>query len=400
MTDNKAQAAADAATQLTRATIGMHELYLKEAGGDSFLDKEGLAPVIMTDLPPITFQNWHEADATLLELEGQLASLEPGLRRDYLAEMVDSLRALIVTFRGEPLSYRDRIHRFLRVTPDSIPDEQLQGWTGQIDRMLNGLGYDKGSLGERIHRWESDNQVPPDEVLPALKRLMDTARVRTVDMMFPLPDDAIMDAVGIHGVPFGAYSDYPGRKVLLNIDQPYTHFSLKRLACHEGFPGHCAHMALRDARTHSGEMPVDGALVVTNSASSPLFEGIADFGIEFIDWLDGPADELATVLGRLRGAARINTAMLINAEGKSLDEASAYQARVSFMSQSQAASRLGFLTHKLRAPFAFAYWYGDRAVERVWRTVTREQRPRFFEYLYGHMHTPTTLYKYWTGSGS
>ena len=65
------------------------------------------------------------------------------------------------------------------------------------------------------------------------------------------------------------------------------------------------------------------------------------------------------------------------------------------MSQAQAASRLGFLTHKLRAPFAFAYWYGDRAVERVWRNVTREQRPAFFNYIYRNMHTPATLYKYW-----
>lgn len=68
-------------------------------------------------------------------------------------------------------------------------------------------------------------------------------------------------------------------------------------------------------------------------------------------------------------------------------------------SKSQAAaSRLGFLTHKLRAPFAFAYWCGDRAAERVWRTVTREQRPKFFDYIYRNMHTPTTLYKYSDGS--
>ena len=386
---------ADVSEQVTRATLGMHELYLREQGSDSFLDKEGLVPVIMTELTAIPFADWEQADAKLLELERKLAELEPGLHHAYLAEMLDSLRALVVTFSGGLMDYREKIRRFLRVAPDAIPEATLQAWTQQVDTMLFGLGYDKGSLGERIQAWESDNTVPANDVLPVLKQMMDEARQRTVDMLFPLPDDAQMDAVGIHGVPFGAYSDYPHRQVLLNIDHPYTRYSLKRLACHEGFPGHCAHMALRDQWTHSGEMPVDGALVVTNSASSPLFEGIADFSIEFIDWTGGASDEMAAVLGRLRGAARINTALLINAEGKSLDEASAYQARVSFMNQAAAASRLGFLTHKLRAPFALAYWYGDRAVERVWRTVTREQRPKFFAYLYRNMHTPTTLHKYW-----
>jgi hypothetical protein len=398
MTTTHSPVASDLSEQVTRATLGMHELYLREQGGDSFLDKEGLVPVIMTELPTLPFANWAEADAKLAELERRLPELGPGLHHDYLSEMLDSLRALVVTFRGEPMDYREKIRRFLRVSPDAISDAQLQAWTQQVDKMLFDLGYAKGSLGERIRAWETDHTVPANDVLPVLKQMMDEARQRTVDMLFALPDDAQMEAVGIHGVPFGAYSDYPHRQVLLNIDHPYTRYSLKRLACHEGFPGHCAHMALRDQWTHSGEMPVDGALVVTNSASSPLFEGIADFSIEFIDWTGGASDDMAVVLGKLRGAARINTALLINAEGKSLDEAGAYQARVSFMDQAAAASRLGFLTHKLRAPFAFAYWYGDRAVERVWRSVSREQRPAFFAYLYRNMHTPTTLYKYWTGS--
>ena len=386
---------ADVSEQVTRATLGMHELYLREQRGDSFLDKEGLVPVIMTELTAIHFENWNEADGNLAALEQELAKTEAGLRHDYLTEMLDSLRALAQTFRGEPMDYRTKVRRYLRVTGDFIADTQIAEWTQQLDKMLFDLGYTKGSLPERIKAWEADNTIPANDVLPTILKMMDEGRQRTVDMMFPLPDDVVMGAEGIHDVPFGAYSDYPHRKVLLNVDHPYTRFSLKRLACHEGFPGHAAHMGLRDQWTHSGEMPVDGALVVTNSASSPLFEGIADFAIEFIDWTEGPSDAMAAVLQLIRGAARINTALLVNAEGKSLDEASAYQARVSFMEQKQVASRMGFVTHKLRAPFVHAYWYGDRAVERVWRTVTREQRPAFFNYIYRNMHTPTTLYRYW-----
>src|SRR5438045_8313142 len=93
------------ATQLTRVTLGMHELYLKEFGGDTFLDREGLVPVIMTELTPIVFQNWDEADAALSELDKQATTMPPGQRRDYVSEMLDSLRALVATFRGDELSY-------------------------------------------------------------------------------------------------------------------------------------------------------------------------------------------------------------------------------------------------------------------------------------------------------
>src|SRR5205823_14712244 len=112
--------AKELATQLTRVTLGMHELYLKAFSGDSFLDREGLVPVIMTELAPIDFQTWEEADAALVALEGQLQVMPPGQRRDYVSEMVDSLRALAATFRGDELSYREKVRRFLRVTPDAI----------------------------------------------------------------------------------------------------------------------------------------------------------------------------------------------------------------------------------------------------------------------------------------
>src|SRR4029077_11874976 len=102
------------------------------------------------------------------------------------------------------------------------------------------------------------------------------------------------------------YCDYLGRELRLNLDYGYTLPALKHLACHEGFPGHYVHLAIREHRTRDGLMPLDGALVVTSSASSPLFEGIAENGIFSLDWIEGPADELGMTLNRLRAAARIN----------------------------------------------------------------------------------------------
>jgi hypothetical protein len=384
----------DLGAELTQVTLGIDLLYRRQAGGDSFMDKEGLVPVILTDLPPRNFQTWNGADAALQDLEKEIRSHDAGLRRDYVSEMIDSLRTLVATFRGDRLSYSERVQRCLRVSPAAVSDEIMQDYRRNIDENLRALGYVKGDLAERVERWEGDSQVPADKVLPTLKQLLQIARERTQDRLFPLTD-VMLGPVAIHDVPFSAYCDYPGRQLLLNMDYPYTMPGLKHLACHEGYPGHVVHLAVREAKTRNGEMPMDGALVVTNSASSPIFEGIAENGIYFLDWIEGPADELGMALIRLRSAARVNAALMIHSQGKSIEEARDYLVRSCFLNLRQAESRLGFLTHKLRAPFIFAYWQGDLAVASVWTKVTLAQKKEFFHYLYDYMHTPTTLATYW-----
>ncbi len=384
----------DIGTIVTQVTLGIDQLYRRQAGGDSFMDKEGLVPVILTNLPPYRFQTWDEADAMLLDLENENLSYMASLRRDYIGEMIDSLRTLVATFRGDQLDYLTRVRRCLRVSPAAVSDDIIQVYTREIDENLHALGYGEGELAERVERWESDSQVPVDKVLPTLKQLLEIARERTQDRFFRLPE-VMLEPVAIHRVPFSAYCDYPGHRLLLNVDYPYTLPGLKHLACHEGFPGHAVHLAVREIKTRNGEMPTDGALVVTNSASSPIFEGIGENGIYFLDWIDGPADELGMALTRMRSAARINAALMIHAQGKSVEQARDYLVHNAFLKPSQAESRLGFLTHKLRAPFIFAYWQGDMAVSKVWARVTPPQRPEFFHYLYDHMHTPTTLKAYW-----
>src|SRR5690606_30850689 len=144
-----------------------------------------------------------------------------------------------------------------------------------------------------------------------------------------------------------------------------------------------------------GKMPLDGAQVVTSSASSALFEGIADNGMFFLDWVDGPEDELGVALQRLRSAMRSNAAWMMHAQGLSLDEIVPIMADKARQDPVTARSRLAFLSHNLRAPFVYAYYGGDMAVHDVWKTVPVERRREFWNYLYGNMHTPTTLAQYW-----
>ncbi len=382
--------------ELAELTAGIDALYRNTPRSDGFLDKEGLIPVAIGAVEPAPLRDYAEAIARLEALRTRLpAEAESPLRADYLDEMIDSLLALITTFEEKPISFADRVARQIRVTTTLVPDSELDGYRDTIRVNLDALGFSGNSLDEDFSRWEAQARVPVEAVLSTLEELIGEARTRVAQTMYPSMGDEWMEPTGVSAVPFSAYCDYPTRKVLLNLDFPYTRFSLKHLATHEVFPGHLVHMGLRERHVADGTMPLDGALVVTSSASSALFEGIADNGMFFLDWVNGPEDELGVALQRLRSALRCNAAWMMHQQGMSLDEIVPIIAAKGFQDPVTARSRLAFLNHNLRAPFVYAYYGGDIAVHDVWKTVPPERRREFWDYLYDNMHTPTTLAKYW-----
>ncbi|UXN70221.1 hypothetical protein N8A98_03210 [Devosia neptuniae] len=362
---------------------------------DGFLDREGLIPVAVAEVEPRVLRDYDEATAELLALRGRLgAEAESALRRDYLEEMIDSLLALVTTFAEQEISFADRVRRQIRVDTQLVGDDVLDGYRAIIRAKLDEMGFAGGALADDLARWEEQVRVPVDAVLETMRALTLEARERVTATMYPMADQW-MEPVGVSAVPFSAYCDYPARKVLMNLDFPYTRFALKHLATHEVFPGHLVHLALRERYVAEGLMPLDAAQVVTSSASSALFEGIADNGMFFLDWIEGPEDELGVALQRLRGALRCNAAWMMHSQGKTLDEIVPVIAEGGFQDPVTARSRLAFLGHNLRAPFVYAYWCGDVAVHEVWKTVPKERRAEFWDYLYGNMHTPKTLAAHW-----
>lgn len=380
--------------ELAEITAGIDALVRTAQQGEGFLDAEGLIPVAVAEIAPRHFRTYEEARVALAHLSRRLRDeAETDLRRDYLAEMIDSLDALMDTFEGKPISFQTRLERQLRVDTTIVEPEILDGYRAEIRDGLDELGYRGGDLAEDVSRWETDAAIAPDKVISVLHALMVEARQRTAILMYDFTGEWI-EPQGVVDVPFAAYCDYPGRKVLLNIGFPYTHFALKHLATHEAFPGHLVHLGLRERYVADGDMPLDGAQVVTSSASSVLFEGIADNGMAFLDWLDTPADRIGLSLQRLRSALRCNAAWMMHAEGQTLESIVPVIARQGYQSEETATGRLAFLTHRLRAPFVYAYWCGDVAVEAAWKSVAKSDRAAFWHYLYGNMHTPKTLQAY------
>lgn len=57
----------------------------------------------------------------------------------------------------------------------------------------------------------------------------------------------------------------------------------------------------------------------------------------------------------------------------------------SFPSEKAVRGSLAFLNHRLRAPFVYAYWAGERIVDSVRETVENEEYKHVWAALYGQM---------------
>jgi hypothetical protein len=381
--------------ELARLTAGLDKLYRDVPRTGSFLDREGLIPVAVAQIEPHALKDYGEARDRLEALQARVpAEAESPLRKAYLLEMVDSLLALLDTFENRQISYADRLRRQMRIDTQVVGDDVLDGYRHTIRENLDELGYRDGSLAEDVARFERDTLVPADQVLAAMAEYTREAQRRTSEKMY-LMNDEWLEPVRLDNVPFTAYCDFPERKMRLNLSFPFTRSNIKHLACHEAFPGHLVHLALRQRYVAESKMPLDGAQVVTSSASSALFEGIADNGWFFLDWINTPEDVVGMTLERLRAALRCNAAWMLHADGRSPEEVAPIVAAAGYQDLETAAGRIAFLRHGLRAPFVYAYWCGDTSTHAVWEKVPKERHKEFWAYLYGNMHTPSTLRDFW-----
>lgn len=382
----------DVSTALTRTVLGIDRYYRasKTAGTDT-LDREGLVPVHWSPLAPEAVDGWGDALGRLRRLLDAASTLPTPYERDWLSEQLLALTVLVRWLAGgavaaEPLSYEQVVAGTLRIDPRPPTALALRGARTLRDAAVVDAGF--GGYADYLEA----ERVAPDAVAGLLGELIGEARRRTEQRLpsVQLPADVI-GVRAVSGTAFSAYCDYPGRAVWINTDVPYTAATLKQLAAHEAYPGHDAHMGHRDALVRAGRALPDTALVITNTAGSVLFEGIAERGLDLLEWRDDPLDRIAWSQGRLEWLASIEVAHGLNTGRLTTDEARRLLRDLCDGDEAWIDGKLRFVTHGLRAPFVYTYWWGGAVVGRWWRGVRAARRDRAIGNLYDRMHSPATL---------
>ncbi|MDQ0189047.1 hypothetical protein JI721_10535 [Alicyclobacillus cycloheptanicus] len=378
--------------QFTSIVLGMDALYRSTPGtdGEASLEREGLVPINLTSVSSRVYSDWDAVVSDLTDIAATLYRLDDEVRRNYLYQQVGSVRALARWASGASVRFRDMVRHFMYINENPMSDRALTRLHAQLDVQLAACGL-SGTLVEKVTAWETARVVPTHQLGSVLRDLLQQAKQRVVDHMFPEVADLEMEPVIVHNVPYSAYCDYVGRKMWINGDLSYTFEALKHLVAHEAFPGHATHMRIREQALHAGQAPADAGLVITNTASSPTFEGIGDNGMTFIDWVEGPDDRAYETYQLLKSICGSKAAHMIHEEGTSDQRVVEFLKIKAFADDVYAASRLRFFKHRLRAPFIYAYWRGYEAVFETFRRVPQGERQRFYDFLYRGMLSADTV---------
>lgn len=376
--------------KLCSLTLGIDKLYRSLLVNPDMHD--GLAVIDMTGgkIPAQSVADYDEARQALSQLAAQAFSLPEADRRLYYTQACISLDNFCANQQGLLPDLSHQIGMFLHVDPAPIADGQIDALVKKVHDMLTQMGY-TGDVYRQCAQWEKKNLVEPEAVKDTMHQLMAIARERT-GAILPLPEGDFYHCETVRGEPFNARSDYHNRCVVINLDPVLTRPALKHLVCHECYPGHFMQFTLRRKYWEQGLAAADGLLSVVNHSSSSTFEGIADAGIEFIDWLEDDDDRVYQVLSELRAA--LGTAASYRLHNLKMGEKQVEDWLRQYTligGEGWIKSRMGFIKSLSRSALIWSYWRGDQAVFGVWNRVAPQDRARFFDYIYTRLHTPQSM---------
>ena len=377
------QAERDFARRLVGLVLGIDALYRSLL--PSCLDglaREGWVAINLSQVPPMPIASYAGARAGAKELRRELLGLGlPTGRARYFQDYLHAIETFCLWQEGQDLPYEALTSSLLGIAV-SAPD--LEPLLHDLDQSLRAAGH-RGETAAMIAAFRASRAVPRDQVIPTLTRYMAEARQWVNREFFPLPDDFQFHVEGEGGLSYNAYCEYVGRFVRVNLDIQFTHEDLKHLACHEAYPGHGTHILRRELLVAEGKMTEDGLLVVTDTPTSPLFEGIGEIGLTLVGWDRTEAERINRLIVRLDAAVGVWAGHLF-ARGKP-DEGMAYLRR--YRDEAWAEARRRLIELPIRGPFICAYYFGDQVVHAAHARM--KDQKAFLTHLYDVMHSPSSL---------
>ena len=378
------------ATKATTALLGLDRLYRDESG-----DPTGLVVLNMDTagrFEPDRFQAYEDARACFTELRSNVAAIPEDDRRVYYDQLCHSTLAFI-EWRREGLAFESQLSDFLHAPPEPAPDTTLDELRSALRGRLTALGY-AGDLAAQAAAWEERHRVPADAVEGVLTDLLSDAWDRTEEHLggMPGPKSDGMRVRAVTGVAYNARCDYSVRTIDINVDPVLTRPGLKHLAIHEGYPGHWLQFKTRETMAHDGRAAPDVLLSIVNSASSSVFEGIADYGIRMIDWLVTPDDEVQALMTTYRAAIGTGAAWRLHGLDWPEEQATDWLREQCLTGgEGWVVNRMSFIAAPSRAVLIWSYWWGEQAVAAAFEQLRPEDRDDFIEYLYGRMHSTRSV---------
>jgi hypothetical protein len=292
----------------------------------------------------------------------------------------------------------------------------------QLRAALADVGFETGSrrgLKETLGAWEHKvGFVPPEAFGQKVADLQAILLQGTRDNIFAAMDFGIpgynpdLSDVAFDGQRFGAVSNVSwtgssaygggissdgkpalGGLIEYNTDHPITNVAFPHLIAHEMTPGHYLDSAVADLGWHSGKHGIEAAAHTMCTDETTMREGWAQNALAMlfggseqtvIDVL-GRDQAVQYVLERLTDAGKLNSAMLLQGMGQSLDEVKRHLSVDCLLSDIYVKKLAGWAQHPIVGPmYGPAYEVGYKVVREAIDTYGPEQVANAAFHKYGY----------------
>lgn len=351
-------------------------------------------------LPELAAQTRALADS--IAGDGELAPL----RREWLLGELGAMQTTLRILAGEALEILAEVRLLYGVTPAWVEDTTFDEAHRALDAVLPGTG----PVAERGQAFRQRLRVSLDRIQPAFTRLTDDLRRRTL-ARFPLPKEEKCEFAAVRDKPWLAFNAFKGSgrsRIDLNQDWPYYLHQLPQLLAHEAYPGHHTELAIKEQRLYEGEGWLEQAIVLSNTPSCLVSEGVATNALQVIaapeevvgyyaDLLVAaglPVDEAARVADFVRAAGPLdylagNQILLLHGEKMPEDEVVAYGMRYGMTPEVEQRRLLRFHQDPLWRSYGFNYTIGRDLVEQY--LAASPDRVEAFARLLTEPMTPAQL---------
>ena len=339
-------------------------------------------------LPPL--KTWAEIEESHRILEKETRGLPRGFRREWLADHVPTLKALISMVKGRVPPLLEQVRSFYGLSPREAREGELEALRSHVRRLLPVSRED--GLRASVETWEREQRLPRERVLPTMSRYLVEAR-KGARRMFDLPRQEAVNLVGVRNARTSGFCEYTHdyrSTVKLNVSLPWSHTALRDMAAHEAYPGHHVHQATREWEYLHGDFPREAAVSMAADPMGPVEEGIGENGMPFIHWDRSRDDRLRILLNRLRWGTEVNLAWMVHRE-EPRRELLRYAMHSGLVDWQQAVRDVRYAAHRFWASYAFCYWFGTSMIRRKYESMDGD--PAFFDVLYWKPHTVRSLEK-------
>ena len=333
-------------------------------------------------------------------------------RKDFLVHQVSAMQMSLRLLAGERVSLAEEVEGLYDVQPTWKAESIFLEAQRQLDQILP-----KGdSLKERMEAWDKSLEIPVEKVKELFPFIVNRLRELT-RAKFDLPEEESFNVEFVSNQPWRAYNWYLGgykSRIEVNTDLP-THVNwLAGLMAHEGYPGHHTELSTKELKLIRQRNFQEHALVLINSPSCVISEGIATTALETIlsddeleSWyreeilpragmshIDVARVREVSEATRKRSGLGGNAAFMLHDQNKSTDEIRAYLQQYGLASEKDAEQSINFISNPIYRSYIFTYHVGKELLDELFASKDRDT---YFRRILEEPVTPSQIRQWIAG---